>query len=140
MDAKIRDYLDFQNLLEAEKAKADEIRESLALQESRVWAVNREAECLAEEIIAEMESDGCLTADYDEGAPTLTRIAVVTRKQTPKPQSPDAVPDEYIVTKEVKSVNQAKIKADFHNEKVLPNWLKRDDDVKSLAIRYVKKG
>jgi hypothetical protein len=44
------------------------------------------------------------------------------------------------VTKEVKSVNQAKITADFMNKDVLPNWLKRDDDAKSLEIRYVKKG
>ena len=140
MDAKIKEYLELQSLLDAEEKEHTRLEEIAHRQLERTLNISAVMQELEEEIIAEMESDGCLTADYDTGDIKLTRIALTVRKQSPKPQSPDAVPEDYIVTKEVKSINQAKIKADFMNQDVLPNWLKRDDDIKSLAIRYVKKG
>lgn len=137
MDAKVKDYLELQtwydDLSKEHKKVNDDYLERLHKLASAISA--KEAE-----IIAEMEADGCLSSDYDDGGFKLTRVAVTVREQSPKPQSIDAVPDEYIVTKEVKSVNQAKIKADFMKAKILPNWLKRDEPVKSIAIRYVNKG
>lgn len=140
MDAKIKEYLEMQKQYDEATAEHKRLEEIAYKQMILTLHIDNAMQELEKEIIAEMESDGCLTADYDTGDIKLTRIALTVRKQSPKPQSPDAVPDDYIVTKEVKSINQAKIKADFMDKDILPNWLKRDDDVKSLAIRYVKKG
>lgn len=139
MDAKIKEYLEMERDRKAAERKKKILEEEVYRQLQLVCNIEYAMENLEKEIIAEMESDGCLTADYDEGAPKLTRIALVTRRQSPKPQSPDAVPDDYIVVKEVKNINQAKIKADFMDAAILPNWLKRDEPVKSLQIRYVNK-
>jgi len=139
MDAKIKEYLKLQKKLNEAEAEHERLQEVAYNQMQLTLHIDNALQELEKDIIAEMESDGCLTADYDTGDIKLTRIALTVRKQSPKPQSPDAVPEDYIVTKEVKSIDQAKIKADFMDKDVLPNWLKRDDDVKSLAIRYVKK-
>jgi hypothetical protein len=139
MDAKIKEYIELQNRIGEAYVEHNKLEQAAHDYHLFACGLELEAERLEKEIIAEMESDGCLTADYDTGDIKLTRIALTVRKQSPKPQSPDAVPDDYIVTKEVKSINQAKIKADFNDAEVLPNWLKREGDVKSLQIRYVNK-
>lgn len=140
MDAKIKLLLQLNADYNAAIEELTRLEDIAYKQQMTALQIETEIGNLETAIIAEMEANGCLTADYDVGAIKLTRVALTVRKQSPKPQSPDAVPEDYIITKEVKSVNQAKIKADFMDAEVLPNWLKRDDDVKSLAIRYVKKG
>jgi Holliday junction resolvase len=140
MDNKVKEYLELTK--ELEKAEAEHKRLEEIAHKQMLVALNIGAlmESIEKEIITEMQDSGCLTADYDTGEMKLVRVALSIRKQSPKPPSIEAVPDEYITTKEVKTINQAKIKADFMDAETLPNWLSRDDAKRSIAIRAVKRG